>query len=113
MATGRLGAVDLSATTNTSVYKTPDLTVADEVFVNFCNRNASTVSVRLALVDGDVGDVASEDYIIYDYSISANGHKWVECQILSPAMTILAYSDTANVSVVATGKEKMNQIGLG
>ena len=40
MATGRLGASDVSATTNTTVYTCPADTYA-VVAVNICNRGAS------------------------------------------------------------------------
>jgi hypothetical protein len=110
MATGRLGAKDLSATTNTEVYTVPDETVANRVIVSVCNRNASTINIRLAIIDGAIGDIANEDYIEYDTEILANGVLERGEIILQANQTIGAYSDTANVSVVVYGHEVRGQL---
>lgn len=100
-ARGVLGRTDLSATTNTDVYTVPSSTTAN-VVVRVCNRNATPVDIRLALHDGTV---ANEDYIYYDYTIGPYG-TLVEKDIeLDTADVVMAYSDTANVSVVVSGVE--------
>ena len=53
MATGRLGAADIAATTNTTVYTCPAATYA-VVAVNICNRSgtlSSDIRVALATLD--------------------------------------------------------------
>ena len=52
MATGKLGANDLSATTNTTVYTCPADTYA-VVAINICNRGSNATAVRIAVADGD------------------------------------------------------------
>lgn len=104
MATGRLGAADLSATTNTAVYTVPARTVA-KVNVSVVNRNASAIAIRLAHIDGAIGAIANEDYFEYDVSIAANGVLERTDIYMQPGATIGAYSDTANVSVVVWGVE--------
>jgi len=104
MASGRLGAVDLAATTNTTVYTVPASTKAI-VNVNICNRNATAVVVRLMHLDGAIGTLAAEDYIEYDVTIP--GYGVIERTGISMATThvIGAYSDTANVTVQVQGLE--------
>ena len=48
MANGRLGAVDLSANVDTTVFTVTSATVAS-FSISLCNRNASSARVRLAL----------------------------------------------------------------
>lgn len=105
MASGRLGAVDLSATTNTTVFTgvTDKITTAN---ITVCNRNASPVTFRLAHIDGAIGALANEDYIEYDQPISANDSYEKTGVVVAAGHTIMAYSDTANVSVVAAGWEE-------
>ena len=69
MASGRLGASDLAATTNTTVYTVPASKVAVAT-VSLCNRNAGGVAVRLAISTS--GTPANADYIEYDTIIPGN-----------------------------------------
>lgn len=105
MASGRLGASDLSATTNTGVYTAPTLTLA-VVNVSVCNRNSTPITIRLAHIDGAIGAIANEDYIEYDFSIPGNGVLERTGIIMESGATLGAYSDTANVSVVIWGYEE-------
>ena len=105
MATGRLGAADLSATTNTSIYTCPASTIAT-VNVSICNRSASAVVVRLANLDGAIGTLANEDYIEYGITIPANGVLERTGIVMAASGLIMAYSDTANVSVQVWGIEE-------
>jgi hypothetical protein len=70
MATGRLGAQDLSATTDTVVYTCPTDTFA-VVTVSVCNRGATTATVRVA-VSSSTSPSAS-DYLEYDTDLLAKG----------------------------------------
>ena len=105
MASGRLGAADLAATTNTSIYTVPASTVAT-VSINVANRNASSVVIRLMHLNGAIGTLANEDYIEYDVTIAANGVLERTGVIMAATHVIGAYSDTANVSVQVYGWEE-------
>ncbi|MCP4343300.1 MAG: hypothetical protein GY799_31600, partial [Desulfobulbaceae bacterium] len=97
--------VDLNATTNTTVYTVPASTVS-VVNVNICNRNASSIVVRLAHLNGAIGTLGNEDYIEYDETIGANGILERTGIAMAATHTIMAYSDTANVSVQVWGLEE-------
>lgn len=102
MATGRLGIADLSATTLTTVYTCPVSTFTVAA-VSICNRNSSTVTVRLAIAAA--GSPTAGEYIEYDVQILANGVLERTGLVLDAGKNIVAYSSTANVSVVAMGIE--------
>jgi hypothetical protein len=71
MATGRLGAFNITTTADTTVYTVPSATFS-VVSVNICNRNSSTAaSIRLAVATSATPGPA--DYIEYDTSLVANG----------------------------------------
>jgi hypothetical protein len=105
MASGRLGAADLAATTNTLIYTVPASTVAT-VNINICNRNASDIVVRLAHLNGAIGTLAVEDYIEYGETVKSNGVLERTGIVMTATHTIVAYSDTANVSVQVHGWEE-------
>ena len=105
MATGRLGASDLSATTDTSVYTVPTSTIAT-VNVTVCNRNASAVVVRLMHLDGAIGTLAVEDYFEYGLALPANASYEKSGIVMAATHVIGAYSDTANVTVQVHGWEE-------
>jgi len=102
MASGRLGAVDLAAATNTLVYQYTGSTTAT-VNIHICDRNTAKDSlVRIAHVNaGVVVDLAAEDYIVYDSSVIIEKTGIV----MGVNDSIVAYSDNANVSIVITGFE--------
>ena len=64
-----LGKADLSATTNTSVYTVGSGKEA-LVNVNVCNRNGTSITIRLANADG--ATPSNDEYIEYDYSLAGN-----------------------------------------
>lgn len=104
MATGRLGAESLAATTNTTIYTVPSDIVAT-VTVNICNRDASSSNVRLALVDGDIGSLSDKDYIEYT-EICANGVIERSGIAMGAGQTIVAYSGNALTTVQVWGWEE-------
>ena len=70
MATGKLGAQDLSATTDTTVYTCPTDTFS-VVTVSMCNRGATTATVRIAV--SSTTTPAAADYLEYDTDLLAKG----------------------------------------
>ncbi len=103
MASGRLGAVDVAATTNTTVYTVPANKTA-AFSVNICNRNAAAVTVRLALAA--TGTPGVTEWIEYDTTIIGNGVLERTGLMLDTGKQVVAYSSAANVSVVAYGVEE-------
>ena len=102
MATGRLGADALSATTNTTVYTVPADTFA-VVTASLCNRGASDITVRLALASADSPTTA--EYIEYDTTLVANGTLERTGIVIDAGKKIVAYASTSDASVVVYGIE--------
>lgn len=102
MATGKLAAANLAATTNTIVY-TP--TAGKTGFFGFtvCNRNNTSVQVRLALATTSTPTTA--DYIEYDATIPGNGILERNGLALS-SNSLVAYASTTGVNVVVYGTEQ-------
>jgi len=103
MASGRLCAVDLVATTNTTTYTVPANKTAT-LNVSICNRNASAVTVRLALAETGTPDAA--EWIEYDTPLAANSVLERTGLMLDAGKKVVAYSSAAHVSVVACGLEE-------
>lgn len=103
MPTGRLGAADLSATTNTTVYTCPATTFA-VVSVNLCNRNATTArSVRIAVASASSPTAA--EWIEYDASLLPNGVLERTGIVLDAGKLIVVYASAVDVSCVVMGIE--------
>ena len=102
MATGRLGAQDLAATTNTTLYQNTSGTYAT-VTVNLCNRNATGVTVRVAL--STTSTPAASDWLEYDTAISGNGVAQITGVVVGNTQFVVVYSSNTLVSAVAFGFE--------
>jgi hypothetical protein len=100
MATGRLGAADLSATTNTTLYTCPASTFAI-ANVSICNRNATSVTVRLALAS----------------SATPGGSEWLEFGVTIPANSVLERTglvvDASKILVVWASTTSVNAVAYG
>jgi hypothetical protein len=103
MATGRLGAIDLTSTSATEAYACPATTFS-VVSVNICNRTASAVTVSLALAT--TTSPANGEYLEYQTSVSANGVLERTGIVMDAAKKIVVTAGTANaLSVVVYGIE--------
>ena len=102
MASGIYGQVDLAANVNTTVFG-PTVAVPGTYNIRFCNRNATAVTVRLAIAAS--GTPVAKEYIEYGAVIPANGVLEEQGLPIQAGFYIVAYSDTANVSVNLWGIE--------
>ena len=102
MATGRLGAENLPATTNTTVYTVPADTFA-VVTVSVANRSATNRNVRIALAAADTPDNA--EYLEYDSQLIGNGVLERGSIVMDTGKKIVAYANSTDVSVVVYGIE--------
>lgn len=102
---GRLGAVSVPATTDTSAYAVPASRKAT-CTINLCNRTASAVTVRLAHVDGAIGSVDDADYIEYGTSIPANGVLERTGITMTATHSLLVYASATGISAVVHGIEE-------
>lgn len=103
MATGRLGAEDIAATTNTTVYTCPASTFA-VVTISLCNRNASSSrNIRLAVSTG--GTPSNAEYVEYDSELLAKGVLERTGLVLSAGQRLVVYSSATDISAVVYGIE--------
>lgn len=102
MASGILGVANLSAATNASVYTVPS-SVTASFAVNFTNRNNVPVVIRLAVCDSSTP--SNSEYIIYDVIIAENSSLERTGLVAQTGKIVVAYSNTANVSVQVYGYE--------
>ena len=103
----RLGAVAVSANTDTELYETPAATSAVVSTISVCNRGSSQATFRIAHVDATaVGSVANEDYIYYDVPIPANDTFLITAGVTMAAENIiLVRSSSAYVNFISWGSE--------
>jgi len=102
MATGVLGAFDLAAATNTTVYTVPASTFS-VVTLSVCNRNASTITCRVAVAAS--GTPTNAEFIEYDTTILANGVMERTGIVLEAGKNLVVRVSSTGVSAVAYGIE--------
>jgi hypothetical protein len=103
MASGRLGAIDISsAATDTIIYTVPvgATTVAT---VSFVNRGNSACTVRLAVSVGSTA--ATNEYIEYETELLPKGVLERTGIVLDAGKNIIARTSALPVNVVVYGME--------
>ena len=104
MASGILGTQSsLLANTLTTVYTVPADVVSYCNF-NIVNTNATAVTVRVALAA--TGTPTSAEYIEYNAEIGGNGVLERTGIALQSGKNLIAFSNTANVSISVYGVEE-------
>lgn len=102
MATGRLGASDLAAATNTTVYTVPADTFA-VVSLSLCNRGNQAVAVRVAVASA--ATPTNAEYIEYDTEVLGKGVLERTGIVMDAGKILVVWSNAANISAVAFGIE--------
>ena len=102
MATGRLGAQDLSAATNTTLYTCPSDTFA-VVSVSLCNRSNQGCNVRMAISTS--ATPGNAEWIEYDTELLGKGVLERTGIVMDAGKLLVVYSNAAGVSAVAFGLE--------
>ncbi len=102
MATGRLGAADLSAATNTSLYTCPASTFS-VVTVSVVNRGSTAASIRMAIASSS--SPSNAEWIEYDTSLAAKGVLERTGLVIDAGKILVVYSSAVSVNAVCYGIE--------
>ena len=94
MATGRLGNVDIPATTNTTAYTVPVGTYA-VANISLANRNATSVNIRVAMAT--TATPTDQEWIEYETVLIPNGVFERTGLVMQGGLNIVVYSTQANV----------------
>lgn len=97
-----LGKADLAATTLTTVYTVTTGKIGT-CNVSICNRNATAVTVRLAIAA--TATPTNSEWLEYDAAIPANSTLERSGVVLQSTEKVVAYSNSANVTVQVYGFE--------
>ena len=102
MATGRIGASDLTSGANVTVYTAPTDTYA-VASINICNRGNHVTSIRIAVAAADTPTAG--EYIEFDTEVLSKGVLERTGIVLAAGQKIVCYASGANISAVAMGIE--------
>ena len=101
---GRLGALDVTATTAQEPYAVPSSKHAT-VTISVCNRGSSSGTVRVAHMDA-TGTVANEDYIEYETTVPAYGTLERSGIVMKAVSVIEIYASSGDFSAQVWGFEE-------
>ena len=101
---GRLGALDVTATTAQEPYAVPSNKHAT-VTINVCNRGSSSGTVRIAHMDA-TGSAANEDYIEYETTVPGYGTLERSGIVMKAVSVIEIYASSGDFSVQVWGFEE-------
>ncbi len=105
MGAKRLGAVDITASTQTLLY-TPPTNTGAAITASLCNRNSASVLIRLALcTSASSASPAAGEYVEYNTTLPANGILERTGLIVASGQYVVAYCNSAGVSGLAFGIE--------
>lgn len=102
MANGRLGAQNLAAASNTTVYTCPVDTFA-VVTINLTNRSNTSRNVRIAV--STTTSPSTSEYIEYDVELLGNGVLERTGIVLSAGQNIVCFSNSTDTNAVVYGIE--------
>ena len=102
MATGRLGNVDIPATTNTTANTVPVGTYA-VANISLANRNATSVNIRVAMAT--TATPTDQEWIEYETVLIPNGVFERTGLVMQGGLNIVVYSTQANVGCTVYGIE--------
>lgn len=97
---GKLGALNLLANTDTVLYTTPAVTFVIAA-INIVNRSSATITVRIAISDADAPTVA--EYIEYDVGVPPKGVLERTGIVVGANQRIVVRSSAVDVNAVAYG----------
>jgi hypothetical protein len=104
MANGILGSQDLAAVTYTLVYTVPASTFG-VASVSFCNKNATSITVRLAVAKPGEALPQADDYLEYETEILPNGVLERTGIVLEAGRQVFAHTSTSNTVCMVSGIE--------
>lgn len=102
MASGRLGAVALIASTNNTIYQV--LNDVSVVSISVLNKDTAETTIRLAIATS--GSPGAADWIEYDSKLPANGVLERTGIVLSSGEFVVAYTPGSSVVVRVHGYEE-------
>ncbi len=102
MANGRLGAADLAANANTTLYQAA-AGVTSTVTVSLVNRGAGAALVRVALASSAAPTAA--EWLEYDVYLPTSGVLERSAIVVGPGQYLVVHASVATVSALAFGFE--------
>ncbi len=102
MASGRLGANDLSAATLTTVYTVPAGYFA-VITISICNRSNQPTNIRIGL--SATGTPTTAEYIEYDTELAAKGVLERTGIVVEANRNVVVWASSPNVTAVVYGVE--------
>ncbi len=103
MPTGRLGALDLAANTDTTLYTVPASNVGT-ANVSLCNRGTTAANVRIAVAAA--ATPTNAEFIEFDVPVPPNGVLERTGIVMNAGMRIVVRANQTNVSAVCWGFEE-------